>query len=248
MSSSRARQVPCSTMKSISSYSSFSSPRVHLHNLGRGEDQHADEKASAANPTLHIDGRTTSTTMSHRKKHVIDTTATERACHSLLRRPLDATHSTWHDDPGTYRPIQGDKPFADLSDKCSSMNNSISAPPFRVFHAATRPSSSQCRSPHRAFPRHMFTIRKTKRIPERKIIQSRRSLAAFSSRAIHQSFMKSCEVSISSGRREIYRRHIPTRSSSTAKRNRASGCPSVICAAKYRARKISASAITSTAT
>jgi hypothetical protein len=67
------------------------------------------------------------------KATVIDTTGTERAVTLSLVIPLDATGWTWNDDPETSRAIQGDKPFAKLSDKCGGVNDSASLYPFAVL-------------------------------------------------------------------------------------------------------------------
>jgi hypothetical protein len=64
---------------------------------------------------------------------VIDTTGNDRAVTLSFCIPFDATGWTWHDDPGTSRPIEGDNPFADLSDKCAGVGDSSSLYPFAVL-------------------------------------------------------------------------------------------------------------------
>lgn len=64
---------------------------------------------------------------------VNDTTGKDRAVTLSFCIPFDTTGWTWHDDPETSRPIEGDKLFDHLSDKCAGVNDSASLYPFAVL-------------------------------------------------------------------------------------------------------------------
>ncbi|HTL29360.1 MAG TPA: hypothetical protein VL282_09065 [Tepidisphaeraceae bacterium] len=69
---------------------------------------------------------------------VIDTSGRERAVTIAYILSTDLTGWTWHDDPEHTRLIDGDKTFANLSDKCGGVNDSASLYPFAVIsHGAT---------------------------------------------------------------------------------------------------------------
>ncbi len=69
---------------------------------------------------------------------VIDTTGKDRAVTLSFCIPFDATGWMWHDDPETSRPIEGDKLFDHLSDKCAGVNDSASLYPFAVLSHGDR--------------------------------------------------------------------------------------------------------------
>ncbi len=87
---------------------------------------------------------------------VIDEMGGERAVTLALCIPLDATGGTWWDDPQRSRPIDGEKPFANLSDNSGGVNNQSSLYPLAVIVTGDRALVLACPPNHPRMPRFVY--------------------------------------------------------------------------------------------